>query len=914
MRSPQFDFSIAWYRLGKFCSQLESQLNQTHPRSSALLNANDPVTMYMLTETAMGDSKNYEVLSMEEVEDLKKEHKFLSGRIDSTKRKLALEVKVRDAAKSLSKLYNPKSPRTSEDFNNGSPKSNRSRRSLFRRSGDAEPLDKSDEELAVSTRKCEALAQELWKVESRSQHIQQRLLEHTAGVLQMTHKGLKKNAKSNGALSPELNGNGHARDSIDDFDDRSLYQTSNYLDEFNGYGREDHANGAGSMSVGLGAIQDTERKLEELSTQMRNTILRANPDYYLDPIPQPDHNGGPVNPTATVEAYVSYLANGLGILGTQPSGNASHAPGTGDESESGDYVREINGRVYHIVAESGFSRGPTLPPPPQSGGLQENLSYLTTGVDSLQSRLEGLLEQKNILTTQIQQQRELNSKSDAERDAYIADLVEQLAHARKEHELSEREGQASRDELDLVHQQLEALRRGASHHQANSISRGDVDEGALASERESREHAEAEVARLGVVLAQLEREIHSHAEVREARKRAETEVARLEAELEQLRSEFHSRAEELNSSRSQTDGEVERLQGVIEKLRQEADARVEEVTETRERAEQQVSQMEEEMQQIRNESDARIKEATDSHAQAQSEVARLEAVIAQSHNDVDPQVKEATEARAKAEQQVIELEAIIQQIRNETDGQVREATDAHAQAQSEVARLEAAIEQLRNETDPRVKEATEAREEAEQNSERLQKEFTELETLYVRAQTELTMARAELDSAYGSKSQRAAANPGLQKEFEQLHTRNLELAQELAAIKAKKPGDGNLQRRVESLEKELRETIDDYESMTKASIEFEKEREGFEGVIDRLRDRCEQLETQINEERINWMGLSSPSSMGRDGTSETTSTMVLKNEFKKMMRDTRTENIKILKVSTFLSIPCTCLAILNHLI
>ena len=131
----------------------------------------------------------------------------------------------------------------------------------------------------------------------------------------------------------------------------------------------------------------------------------------------------------------------------------------------------------------------------------------------------------------------------------------------------------------------------------------------------------------------------------------------------------------------------------------------------------------------------------------------------------------------------------------------------------------------------------------------------------------------------------------------------VELAQELAAIKAKKPGDGNLQRRVETLEKELRETIDDYESMTKASIEFEKEREGFEGVIDRLRDRCEQLETQINEERINWMGLSSPSSMGRDGTSETTSTMVLKNEFKKMMRDTRTENMKILKVSTSLSIP-----------
>jgi septal ring factor EnvC (AmiA/AmiB activator) len=109
---------------------------------------------------------------------------------------------------------------------------------------------------------------------------------------------------------------------------------------------------------------------------------------------------------------------------------------------------------------------------------------------------------------------------------------------------------------------------------------------------------------------------------------------------------------------------------------------------------------------------------------------------------------------------------------------------------------------------------------------------------------------------------------------------------------------GDVHNRVETLERELRETVDDYEAMTKASIEFEKERERFESMIDSLRDRCEQLETQLNEERISWMGANnSASSMGRDGPYETTSTMVLKNEFKKMMRDTRAENMKILKVS-----------------
>lgn len=848
--------------------------------------------MYMLAETAIGDSRDYEVLSLEEVEELKKEYTFLSGRIDGAKRKLALEMKLRDAARSLSKLYNPKSPRTSEEYDpNGSPKSRRSRRSLFGRSGSAGTLDKSDEELATSTRKCEALAQDLWKLESRAQEVHRRLLEHTAGVLQMTHKGLKKNVKNGAPQSPEsMNG-----DSIEDFDDRSLYQPSGYLDGYNGYGKgADHANGSGPMSVGLDAIQDTERKLEELSTQMRNAVLRSNPDNYLDPVPQPASNGGPVNPTATVEAHLAYIANGLGILGTSSAGS-TRAAEPGDDSERS--VGEINARMYRIVADSGLSRGPTLPPPPATGsGLQEHLSYLTTGLDSLQHRFDGLHEQKSILTTQIQQQRELNSKSDAERDAHIGDLVEQLARARKEIELSEREGQTTKDELDLVNQQLEVAREEVSHHQQRSLSRGDDEAGALAPEREARARAEAEVARLTAALQHLQNDDDQHVEVHEARERAESEVARLEADVAQLRSEFNSQSEELGAVRSWADGEIERLQGVIEELRQEADARAEEVTEARDRAEQQVAQMEETMQQTRNESDNRIREATNSHEQAQSEVARLEAIVAQSHNDVDPQVKEATEARGIAEQRVLELEEALQQIRNETDERIREHTDSHAQAQSEVARLQALIEQSSNGVDPQVKEAIDARTEAEANAARLQQEFVELESEYVRAQTELTMAKAELDSAQGTRSQRAAANPALQKEFEELNTRNFELTMELAELKAGRPGDSNAQRRVATLERELRETLDDYEAMTKASIEFEKEREGFEGIIDQLRDRCEQLETQINEERISWMGLNSPTSGGRDSTSETTSTMVLKNEFKRMMRDTRVENMKILKV------------------
>ena len=83
--------------------------------------------MHLLIETALGDSQEYEVLSFEEIDELKKEYSLLSNRVDATKRKLTLESKVRDAASSLNRLYATKS----KDSGDGSQKKHR--RSLLGR-------------------------------------------------------------------------------------------------------------------------------------------------------------------------------------------------------------------------------------------------------------------------------------------------------------------------------------------------------------------------------------------------------------------------------------------------------------------------------------------------------------------------------------------------------------------------------------------------------------------------------------------------------------------------------------------------------------------------------------------------------------------------------------------------------------
>lgn len=181
----------------------------------------------------------------------------------------------------------------------------------------------------------------------------------------------------------------------------------------------------------------------------------------------------------------------------------------------------------------------------------------------------------------------------------------------------------------------------------------------------------------------------------------------------------------------------------------------------------------------------------------------------------------------------------------------------------------------------------------------LQREMQEMEAQVVQFQTELTMAKAELDGAYGSRSQRAAdvaMNPEIKKQIDSLVMRNNELQYELDVLsqahETKGVGSAELQNKVNALQKELKDTIEDYEVMTKASIDFEKDRDRLEATIDEMKIKCGNLEAHINEDQVKWLGTKS------NMPAETTTTMVLKTEFKKMMRDTRNDHLKQVKVSS----------------
>lgn len=793
----------------------------------------------------MGESQHYEILSIEALDDLKKELALLSSRIDATKRKLVLENKIRDAAQSFNRLDTPGNRDSFREGFGRSPKGHR-RSMLGSRGSLSDMLNKSDNELAASTKKCEELAQELWNLEKRMQELQRRLLEHTAGVLQATHTGFLKNQTpphSPDAFSHYTLGQGRTtgNDIFYDFDDRSFYRT---LDSLLDVG--DGPDGVTAVSVGGFAAQsqvitNTERRLESLVRRLQDSIAQANDAK--DSMPEEPERvyNGRGEPEATIQSHLDHLEKSFGLLQkdrdatvnearlsnfataqrlgnlnirlrqvaekTSMSGQASHLspPNVSEHSldQQLQYMEDTLDVVYHnadtllgecrhLSTKSGFheeaagkfeaslaslwdvlgsdhdggmrkdSQRDSLSSDNSRSSSKSNEPFTLEGfssrVQALHRKTGNLREQKNILTRQIQQQRELNGKSDAQKDSQISELMTELERIQSAFEAKQREAKEHRDELVLVTQHLDTARQEANlqEQQRETASRN-----ALEAEKRARREAEEQL------LADL--------------KDKQNELHRLEAELADSRDDHEI-------ARAAMRGELE---------------------ESEKRVQQSITQVE----------------------AAREEKARFDAM---------------------------EL-SLKQEIKNKT-----------------------------------------------QEAEKARQDIKGLEGEMVRLHTELTVAKAELDGAYGTRAQRAAemaSNPAVHKEFEEVSDRNAVLLEEIASLKSRhdilQTNNKASSQRVETLQQELSETIGEFETMTKAGIEFEKDREALEASLDNLRDRCEELENQLGEEKLKWMGVKSPMAAGNSDSSipGSISANILKNEFKKMMREMRAENTKALRVS-----------------
>jgi hypothetical protein len=877
---------------------------------TAFLNTDDPVAMHLIMETAMVDSKKFEVLPLEELEELKREHLSLQPRIEATKRKLALEKKLRDAAKSLNRLYSPKE----EPSKDGSPKSpKRSRRSfLGSRSGSTEVLTRTDDEFTASHHKCERLIEELSSLEKQSEGLSRRILEHTAGILQLTHKGLKKTADDDGALprSPESMASMNHRsmahlDGLYDFDDRSLYRS---IDQ-----SQAQQNG-NSGKFDLQILEQTEQHLDEVNNRIRGMVIQADPDLQLDYPPQRSGNSAVQPPGSQIQAHLDFLEQALECVEAAQSRTVQDAQRSVYDSE--DKMEDINLRLHEMLQKTHFAgQSPTGAAPDSRGkSLQSQLSFSTMVLDRLSQRIEHLVEQKEILSRQVQQQRELNSKSDSERESQLLELTKDLSNAKRGIVKHKKEAKTAEDHVRELTAQLKLSKQNSA------------DKKLLQAEKEANERAEETLSTERAVREEVEAALKSEKAAKDnleailkSAKAAKTRVEEV-LDIETAAREKTEQTVKIEKMAKEKMEETLKLEKAA-KTRAEGKARqLEELLRTEETTRTSVEDTVKQLQAtLKVEKGSRkqaedglsklqstLKHGTDAQRQFNETITQLRASLDlekearhQAEENVAKEKKAKLEIKQQADSSAAELRESIQQEKDvqrdvgDTLTQLQESLQVEKNASQE---LQARLTEVQGELD----EAKIDKAQAEADVEKSRNEIIELEGAMVRAQTDLTVVRAELDGAYGTRAQRAAdvtTNPTVQKEIDGLREQNVSLQNENDELKISGSGNAELESKVESLQKELKDTIDDYEQMTKASIEFEKDREQLEGSLDKVRERCEALEAELSDEKVKTLGMKSPGvNNGPGSPGQNTSTMTLKNEFKKMMRDTRADSLKTLRV------------------
>ena len=831
--------------------------------------------MHLLVETAIIDSNEYEVLSFEEVEELKKEYKFLASRIDAAKRKLALESKVRDAALSLSRLYNKKGKR----------------RSLL---GGNDVTQKTDEELIQSNQKVEQLVQELWGLNNRAVEIQRRLLQHAAGILGMTHQGgIRPQVSKGKATNPRPSMQGHPHVNGDEFDDRSLYRTSDNLDGIvtNGvYTNRRLQNNRTSMRVesnGHGAPQldpQVEHRLEQLNVNLRRFLIVSTGVQEIPEVPQPTGD------ISGLHEQITMLEEGIQFFQSQPPLQAHGNPTPeeleqkittlwdmlvlGNEDNRTRRASTMNSKV-NIGEEDSEEDGDAY-------GTAFSIEAFSYKVQSLYTKATKLRADRSSLLKELERQQQIAAE---EREAFQQSTQSKdeeygIEVMKLEQEIDQlNETILSRDkDLTAANKELDTLTDEIRNIQEESRDRED-----------ERDQAREDLQIVQQELASLRHEV-------EERKRSDSQNRdNQDIATEQ---EMNARLAVESKLKEKEAGEIALLEKLQEKeaaLREKEEAEENLLGKLREKEMELMSRVEAE-DALR----AKLRAKADELADLQSKFGEIE-------EDLNIRKAEHDAAKAELETVIASTEARFRAL----EGDLEQLKQAKAAAEAGHALTREQSESLGLEIEQKDKQI-----------EKMDIEMKELIEKVAQLSTEAVIAKAELDQAYGSKSQRAAEtaaaaraaaareaakstaiDPAFLQELDELAIQNQSLLDEIAALKAANGSIQNLEKRNQLLQAELNGMLQDFEGLTKQSIEFENERTQLEGVIDKLREKAEALETALADERVRMLGSRTMSANsngefpGPRSGGESTSTQVLKTEFKKMMRDMRAEQMKALRVS-----------------
>ncbi|ROT42479.1 hypothetical protein SODALDRAFT_326635 [Sodiomyces alkalinus F11] len=909
-------------------AQDDHSMNTNRPRDSALVDLNDPIQVHLLTETALSDSKTYQILSQEEVDDLKKQSQLLTQRIEQTRANLIIQSKYRDAAISVAKLY-------------GAQSQEGGKRPSFS-DQDSESAREAEMERQESERICEELTSELWNLEKRLMEPQRRLLEHTAGILQLTHKASKKaaSAEKNVRLPPNHGIPGSPESLYTFSKDRNSMEAADdaYLD-----GQHVGVRGLGGSGLATNLpkelpIEPPQRSpIREQTTQIRdeNERLRAENDQLAAQVEMlsTDLDGlREVESTrqrwmAEAEQRVGSLSGSLRDalvrLDPEKKGNCQPPPsGPPDAERSPDPGSVLDNHLHYL--EQGLMRVQETHETRSSEQLRDAESAAATAsialaqaearVDTLNAQLRDLLAtiDPNYPDPPDSSNVELGAQFDyAEKSLQVVEA--ELARAAETSASGALQRQDVVDQTDAVLvglweiiqngyadiQQRREQRRRMRQEQGLELDEedmsGDDDVDAtepytLSSFSTRVQWLYTQATKLKDQKSVLKRQIKQQRELNNKSDSAkDAELRAKDDEVTEVRTLLH-----------ESQQEVRRVEGLLSdalKNAEDASARLEANHST-------VSWAEEQLQ----ERDAKI-EALEADGKAiQSRMAAITATIQQMESSLDKadeDVAALSTKLAEAEARVRERDAKIETLEaegNSIQSRMAAITATVQQMESGLDKADEDVAALSTKLAEAEKAVEEKQQEADAKAKLVKEQEDEIERFHImiaELKTELTIAQAELEGAYGSRKERAV---------------------EAAALK-NSAEVGQFKAEVESLKDELAATLKELEIITAETIGAEREKLAVEtrlddalaaraalelevaGLRDRIdaeartaHDKMAKLQEELDAERLRAVPTAGGSAGARPGAGASMLSeqfrATMKRERKKFQEDLREEQAR----------------------
>jgi chromosome segregation ATPase len=875
-------------------------------RASDVLNT-DPVAMHLLVETAIGDSQYFDILTVEEVDALKQEQKALDTRLSVVRRKLESETKIRDATRSLGRL--------------ASKKGNEHKRGMSSKSSNAvqEYDEKEQEGLESSNKKVEEFIRECLEIESRMRMIDMQLLMHTAAVLQLTHKGPKQRDEESGLpedrrpdspASLNIYEDGRLNGTrAGDFDERSFYRSPENLDTLMNVLQNGTHHQTEPSERPDRALSTTATRLQEMNERLHTLIIETNPerdeDYSLPPLAL---EGTP--DASTVDRQLDFLDQGLRSISAEVANIRNNSRHTLSEVEG--RLEGMNNQLYAVLTRSDIDQADKISPPPAitGGGSTEQLNYMEDSFYNLEQIQYAMNEQVQAL----------RSKTSDSEDAEKAEKYETTIMGLWQIILA---GEEEARERKRERRQLLAEDPDANEQLS-------PDEDYNANESFSLPAFSSKVQWLFSRATSLkDKQSVLMRQIKQQRELNSKSDAQREEEFERLNVQVLSARSEKKSMEGELERAIEQLQQFDEHKIQ-SDSQV--LRDTQERnagleaqlinVQERVMAFEEELNQAKQRSIAyenQLKDVQERAVSFQSQLQDAEQRVASYEEELkdhqersmayNVSSREAEERTAGYEAQVRDAQEralmLENKLREAQDDARVEAAAIQAELTDSAERIEQTTVALKTVT--AEKEAAEARSLDATNTLNVkEEEFRNLEGEIVRLTTELTFARAELDGAYGTRAQRAAdsaANPAIKRELDELTEQNANLLGELEVLRKVQDVASQSEAEARQSERQLKAELSgmaaEYEALTRDAIQNEKDRDVLESQIDKLRDDKEALERELSDEKVKWLGVRSPGPQSGGGLDMgATSIRMLREDFRKMMRDRTAEGLKALRVST----------------